>query len=101
MAAEVRVDPELLRKAQQVCSDLHAEVAADEHEIDAVTVDAARGVAGWGMQRALEDLVWWWRDDLTRLGGYLDTFGDALAQAAAAYERSDHASMDLFDIRGR
>ena len=101
MGAEVRVEPALLDKAQQVCESLHAEVARDELGIDAVTEDAARGLAGWVMQRALGDLVWWWRDDLDKLGRYLDVFGDALHQAAEAYRQSDHASQDLFDIRGR
>jgi hypothetical protein len=101
MAAEVRVDPALLDKAQAVCSELRAETARDEHDIEGATADAGRGVTGWGTQRALEDLLWFWRDDLDRLGSYLTTFGDALQHTAAAYRRSDQASVDLFDIRGR
>jgi hypothetical protein len=101
MGAEVRVEPALLDKAQQLCESMHAEVARDELGIDAVTEDAARGLAGWVMQRALGDMVWFWRDDLSKLGTYLDTFGNALHHAARAYRQSDQASQDLFDIRGR
>lgn len=101
VAGEVRVEPALLDRAQQVCVTLREQVAADGHGVEDVTTEAARGLPGWATQRALEDLAWWWRDDLTRLGGYLDKFGAALHQTAAAYRSSDHASVDLFDIRGR
>lgn len=101
MAAEVRVEPALLDRAQRVCESLRAEVARLEPGIAGVTEDAARGVAGWVMQRALADMAWWWSDDLAKLSKYLDTFGEALHQTALAYRHSDHASQDLFDIRGR
>jgi hypothetical protein len=101
MAAEVKVDPALLDRAHGVCSDLRAECARDEHDVEGTTTDAGRGLAGWGTQKALENLLWFWRDDITRLGAYLDKFGNALQQTGAAYRESDQASADLFDIRGR
>ncbi len=101
MAAEVSVEPALLERAQQVCESLRDQMASSEHGVEDVTTDAARGLAGWGTQRALEDLAWWWHDDLTRLSGYLNKFGAALHQTAAAYRVSDQAGRDLFDIRGR
>ena len=101
MAAEVRVDPALLDKARAVCGDLRTATARDEHDVEGATTDAGRGVAGWATQRALEDLLWFWRDDTDRLGKYLTTFGDALQHTAEAYRRSDQASAGLFDIRGR
>ena len=101
MGAEVRVEPALLEQAQQVCAELRAEVTRDEHDVEGATQDAWRGLAGWGTQRALEDLLWWWRDDAAKLGKYLTTFGTALHDTASDYRASDHASADLFDIRGR
>ena len=59
MGAEVRVEPALLEQAQQVCEELRAEVTRDEHDVEGATQDAMRGLAGWGTQRALEDLLWW------------------------------------------
>ena len=58
-------------------------------------------MSGWYTQRALDDLLWWWRDDVTKLGGYLDTFGGALQACANDYRRADRASVWNFDIRGR
>jgi hypothetical protein len=61
----------------------------------------ARGLSCWYTRRALEDLLWWWRDDLSKLGKYLDTFGGALEACARDYAHTDKASADHFDIRGR
>lgn len=101
MTAEVRVDPALLDRAQAECEQLRAAVTRDEHDVEGATTDAARGLAGWSSQRALEDLLGWWRDDAAKLARYLDTFGEALHETAGDYRRSDHASVDRFDIRGR
>jgi hypothetical protein len=101
VADEVRVDPSVLRAGTRVCGDLHAEVIRDEAGIEGATTDAARGLSGWYTKRALEDLLWWWRDDLSKLGGYLDKFGGALEACACDYEHIDKASADNFDIRSR
>jgi hypothetical protein len=101
MGAEVQVDPAVLTRAQQACEKLAAEWAADEHDVEGATITAAQGVAGWVTQRALEDLRWYWDDDRAKLSSYLNTLGAALAHTADAYRVSDHASADLFDIRGR
>jgi hypothetical protein len=101
VADEVRVDPHVLETAVGVCGDLHAEVTRDEAGVEPATVAAAHGLPGWYTNRALEDLVWWWRDDLTKLGTYLDRLGEAFHACALDYGHADRASAGNFDIRGR
>jgi hypothetical protein len=101
VADEIRVDPPVLEAGARACGDLHAELVRDEAGIESATIDAARALTGWYTRRALEDLLWWWRDDLTKLGGYLDKFGGALQACANDYQHADRASAWNFDIRGR
>ncbi|AEV89113.1 hypothetical protein ACWT_8104 [Actinoplanes sp. SE50] len=101
MGDELHVEPAVLHSARQVCEDLGVAWRRDEHGVEPVTEDAAAGLPGWMTGRALGDFVWYWQDDVKKLTGYLETFGDALQRAALTYEHTDHASADLFDIRGR
>ncbi|MDT4987443.1 MAG: hypothetical protein QOI74_1537, partial [Micromonosporaceae bacterium] len=66
VADEVRVDPAVLRTGARVCGELHAALTRDEAGIEGATTDAARGLEGWYTKRALEDLLWWLRDDSGR-----------------------------------
>lgn len=101
MTGEVRVDPHVLVTSARACEAVRASVGRDLADVEPETVDAARGLSGWYTQRALEDLVWWWHDDLDKLGRYLDTFAQALQTVGRDYQASDHASVERFDIRGR
>jgi hypothetical protein len=99
--ADVRVEPALLERAQTVCEELGAEARRDAYDTDGAMQDAARGLGGWQTSRSLEDLMWWWHDYRAKLGHYVETFGGALHETAAAYRQADSASRDLCDIRGR
>lgn len=99
MVDEVRVDPSVLRRATAACGDLHAEVSRDEVGIEGATAAALAGLPGWLARSALEQLLWWWRDDLAKAGSYLDKFGAALDTCARDYEHSDRANAENFDIR--
>ncbi|WP_412752078.1 hypothetical protein [Krasilnikovia sp. M28-CT-15] len=101
MATEVRVEPALLERGHAVCVELGTEVTRDEFDTEGAMQSAARGLAGWQTQRSVEDLSWWWHDYRAKLGGYLNTFGNALDRTAVAYRQADSASRDLFDIRSR
>jgi hypothetical protein len=101
LANEVHVDPTVLAAAAKACDGLRDSLSHDVADVEPETIDAARGLPGWYTKRALEDLLWWWRDDLTKLGRYLDTFSGALQTAGHDYQVSDHSSVDRFDFRGR
>lgn len=101
MASEMRADPHVLKTSAAACEALRGSVGRNLADVEPETVDAARGLSGWYTQRALEDLVWGWHDDLDKLGRYLDTFAQALQTVGRDYQVSDHASVERFDIRGR
>lgn len=98
---DVRVDPEVLEAGARVCGELRSRLTVSAADVEPETGAAASGLPGWRTREALEQLIWTWRDDLTKLARYLDTFGDALAGCAVDYRHTDRASADRFDIRGR
>jgi hypothetical protein len=101
MVDEVRVDPAVLRSRAGACGDLNAKLTGDETGIEGATQAAAAGLPGWWTKGALEQLLWSWRDDLAKLGRYLDNFGAALEACARDYEHGDRANADNFDFRYR
>jgi uncharacterized protein YukE len=96
MADEVRVDPWVLATAAQACDDLGTEVKRDATTIDDAILEAVRGLWGWDLQRALQELRLSWQHDLDNLSDYLDRFADALRTCANEYQYTDHANADTF-----
>lgn len=96
MADEVRADPQLLRAKAQACLDLRGSMNSSLSDVEPETVAADRGLNGWFTQRALQQLLWWHRDDVAKLGTELQELADALGRCAADYQHSDHASEDYF-----
>lgn len=100
MADEVRADPQLLRAKAQSCLDLHGSLRSSLSDVEPETVAADRGLSGWQTQAALQQLLWWHRDDVAKLGTELQDMADALGRCAADYEHTDQASADHFtDVR--
>lgn len=95
-AGEVRVDPDKLRTAGLACGDLRDTLGHSIADVEPETVAAKRALPGFLMQNALQDVLWWWRDDLTRFGKRLDATADALEACARDYEQADHASASHF-----
>ncbi|PZM88444.1 MAG: hypothetical protein DIU79_16865 [Actinobacteria bacterium] len=98
---EVRVDPAVLERAARVCDDMRAQVRVRRSGITADTEEAASGLPGWQTRRALEELSWAWGDDLRKLAGYLEKYGEALRGCARDYRHTDVANAARLDIRGR
>lgn len=98
---DVRVEPAVLDEASRVCADLRESLRQGAADVEPDTEAAMSGLPGWSARGALEELLWTWRDDFTKLSGYLATFGDALTGAAADYRHTDEANAARFDIRGR
>jgi len=98
---EVRVDPGVLEQAARVCDDLREHVRSTRSRITTNTEEAASGLPGWHTRRALEELSWAWSDDLRKLAGYLEKYGDALRGCAMDYRNTDVANAARLDIRGR
>lgn len=99
--ADVRVKPEVLEQAAHVCDDLRDQVRAKRAGVAADTEAAVAGLAGWQTRTALEELAWAWGDDLGKLAGYIERYGDALRGCATDYRYTDEASAAHFDLRGR
>jgi hypothetical protein len=93
---EVRVDPSVLHRHSVRCGEVRETLARVMADVEAETIDAARGLSGWSTARALEDALWWWRDAVGVLAGDVDGFGDALRACAANYRRSDEAAPARF-----
>jgi hypothetical protein len=100
MPDEVRVDPALLDAGARVSADLRGALSKDVIDVEPETVGAAQQLAGWSTGRAAEDLIWFWRDDLTKLGARLDALASGLAACARDYRHSDRASADHFRMFG-
>jgi hypothetical protein len=96
VSVEVRVDPSVLDRAASACDGLRVELTSDEADVEPATTGAMSGLAGWGIRGALDQVLWWWRDDLTKLGGYLDGYGDALRGCARDYRVTDRADSGRF-----
>jgi len=93
---EVRVDPSVLHRHSVRCGDVREALTRVMADVEAQTIDAARGLSGWSTGRALEDALWWWREAVGALAGHLDGFGEALHESAANYRRSDGAAPARF-----
>jgi hypothetical protein len=91
----------VLEAAAGVCGDLRDRVGQDGREVVPVTEAAMSGLAGWRTRQALDVMLDAWTDDVTGLGRYLGSLGDALSGCARDYRYTDHANAELFDIRGR
>lgn len=100
MATEVQVDPAVLEAMARVAGDLQAAVRTDVTDVEPETAAAARALTGWQTGRAIEALMWWWRDDLTRLSGRLGVISDGLMLCARDYRYSDQASAQNFRLLG-
>ena len=96
MADEVRVDPAVLRSAASRCRDLHGGLNASLSDVEPETVAADSGLPGWQTRQALRDLLWWWRDDLKKLGARLESVAGALDRSALDYEHTDHTNAAYF-----
>ena len=93
---EVRVEPARLTAAAQVCRDARDGLGRAVSDVEPETIAADKGLNGWASQRALQDLLGWWRDDLSKLGKRLDATAEGLTACADAYARSDAASAGTF-----
>lgn len=91
----------MLETSARVCGDLRDQVGQDGRDVAPETEAAMSGLPGWQTRQALESMLDAWTDDITGLGRYLESLGDALDGCAHAYRYTDHANADLFDIRGR
>jgi hypothetical protein len=100
MPGEVRVDPALLDSGARVSADLRGALSKDVTDVEPETVRAAQQLAGWSTGRATEDLIWFWRDDLTELSARLHALAGGLAACARDYRHSDRASADNFRAVG-
>jgi uncharacterized protein YukE len=99
LADEVRVDPSVLRAGARACSDLRNELSRDEADVEDSTESAASALSGWYTGDAVEQLLWWYRENLSGTAKYLGKFGDALESSARDYEHTDRANAWNFDIR--
>ena len=93
---EVRVDPSALQRQSVRSADLRETLARVMADVEAETIDAARGLSGWSAGRALEDVLWWWRDAVGAFVGQVDGFGEALRECAMNYRRTDGAAPARF-----
>lgn len=100
MPGEVRVDPAVLDAKAGASADLRGALSKDVTDVEPETARAAKSLAGWSTGRAVEDLLWFWRDDLTRLGSSLDAITAGLTACARDYRHSDRASADNFRAVG-
>jgi hypothetical protein len=96
MSSEVRVDPARLESAARVTESLRESLRSGLTDVEPETMQAARDLAGWRTGRSVEDLAWWWRDDLAKLDRRLDALADGLSWCARDYRYTDHASAENF-----
>jgi len=92
-----QVDPSTLVVGAAACRDLRGSMGTGLADVEAGSTTAQAGLAGWRTRRALEELLWWWRDDLDRLGRRLDATADALEACARGYRNADEVGQDSFD----
>ena len=93
---EVRVEPAILAGRAGIVRELQAALTSAVADVEPETSSAVHGVRGWQSGRALECLLWRWKDDLGALGGHLGRLADALDSCARDYRFSDTASADAF-----
>ncbi|HZM81934.1 MAG TPA: type VII secretion target [Candidatus Limnocylindrales bacterium] len=96
MANEVRVDPELLRAGGRACRAVGDGIGRSVSDVEPETVGAQKALPGWATAKALNDVLWWWRDDLEKLEKRLDATADALEACAQDYRTTDQANADHF-----
>ncbi|WP_223874481.1 MULTISPECIES: type VII secretion target [Salinispora] len=96
MSDEVRVDPLALDSQARVAEDVAAALEHDLIDVEPESVQAVQDLSEWRTGRAVEDLVWFWRDDLKKLTGQVNGVAEGLRQCARDYRHTDTASADHF-----
>jgi hypothetical protein len=96
MSNEVRMDPELLRTGGRACRAVGDGIGRSVSDVEPETVGAQKALPGRVTANALNDLLWWRRDDLTKLEQRLDATAEVLEACAQDYQTTDQADADHF-----
>lgn len=96
MVDEVRVDPAVLDAQARVARDLGEALRGDLADVEPESAQAARDLSGWLTGQAVADLVWRWRDDLTKLTDQMNGMSEGLRSCAMDYRHTDRASAEHF-----
>ncbi|GAB3808648.1 hypothetical protein [Micromonospora zhanjiangensis] len=100
MPDEIRVEPAVLDAGALAMVDLRETLLKDVTDVTPETEQAARDLAGWSTALAVENLLWFWRDDLRKLAAQFESGTDGLRGCARDYRQTDHASAEHFRAAG-